>query len=149
MLMCSLFTHQVRTSAVTYLQRALLVPDLQVLSPLEWEGCFHRVLFPLLGELLSGSGTNGVGPVAGLEETRMRAATLLSKVFLQHLTPLLALSTFAALWFAILGYMEKFLQCDSRNDLLVNKLFVFLLPHLLCLTGLLLDRFSHANETLL
>ena len=87
---------QVRTSAVTYLQRALLVPDLQVLSPLEWEGCFHRVLFPLLGELLAGSGANGIGPISGLEETRMRAATLLSKVFLQHLTPLLALPTFAA-----------------------------------------------------
>ncbi|CAG0916827.1 unnamed protein product [Notodromas monacha] len=115
----------VRTNAVTSLQRALLVPDLQVLTPLEWEGCFHRVLFPLLGELLASAGSPGLsslGPVSGLEETRMRAATLLSKVFLQHLTPLLALPTFTALWLSILDCMEKFLSCDSRTDLLCEAI---------------------------
>ncbi|VEN56541.1 unnamed protein product, partial [Callosobruchus maculatus] len=86
---------QVRMSAITYLQRALLVHDLQTLSGPEWEQCFQRVLFPLLGYLLQ--------PIvpkdpAAMEETRMRAATLLSKVFLHHLTPLLSLPTFFSLW---------------------------------------------------
>lgn len=33
----------VRTTALTFLQRALLVPDLQQLSPLEWFSCFNEV----------------------------------------------------------------------------------------------------------
>lgn len=74
---------KVRMSAITYLQRALLVHDLQTLTGDEWESCFNRVLFPLLGKLLT--------PITpqdqhGLEETRMRAATVLSKVSLNSLT---------------------------------------------------------------
>lgn len=64
-------------SAITYLQRALLVHDLQTLSAAEWESCFNKVLFPLLAKLLEP--INPDDPV-GLEETRMRAATVLCKV---------------------------------------------------------------------
>lgn len=64
-------------SAITYLQRALLVHDLQTLSGDEWESCFNKVLFPLLNKLLEPL-TSQDQP--GLEETRMRAATVLSKV---------------------------------------------------------------------
>lgn len=68
---------QVRMSAITYLQRALLVHDLQTLTGEEWESCFNKVLFPLLSKLLE-----PISPQdpAGIEETRMRAATVLSKV---------------------------------------------------------------------
>lgn len=38
---------QVRTSAVTCLQRALLVHDLQTLSGPEWESCFKQVIIEL------------------------------------------------------------------------------------------------------
>lgn len=62
-------------SAVTYLQRALLVPDLQALTGEEWESCFSQVLFPLLTRLLDPAVNT-----EGIEETRMRAATVLSKV---------------------------------------------------------------------
>lgn len=74
-------------SAITYLQRALLVHDLQTLSGPEWEDCFHRVLFPLLSQLL-----NPVVPhdESAMEETRMRAATVLSKVL--HYTNIFPLS---------------------------------------------------------
>lgn len=74
-------------SAITYLQRALLVHDLQTLSGPEWEACFHRVLFPLLTQLLQ-----PIGPKDAhiMEETRMRAATVLSKVqikvFIYHVS---------------------------------------------------------------
>lgn len=47
----------------------------------------------------------------------MRASTLLSKVFLQHLSPLLSLSTFAALWLTILDFMDKYMHAGS-SDLL-------------------------------
>lgn len=34
--------------ALTYLQRALLVHDLQKLDALEWESCFNKVGLPLV-----------------------------------------------------------------------------------------------------
>lgn len=70
--------------ALTYLQRALLVHDLQKLDALEWESCFNKVLFPLLTKLLENISPADVG---GMEETRMRASTLLSKVLLTTLPP--------------------------------------------------------------
>lgn len=73
--LCCDTRRQVRMQALTYLQRALLVHDLQTLSAVEWESCFNKVLFPLLTLLLEDTHD----PV-GMEETRMRAATLLCKV---------------------------------------------------------------------
>lgn len=104
----------IRTSALTFLQRALLVHDLQALTPAEWEACFNKVLFPLLAKLLEN--INPSDPI-GMEETRMRGATLLCKVFLQHLSPLLTLPTFMALWLTILDFMDKYMHADG-SDLL-------------------------------
>ncbi|XP_052616497.1 Golgi-specific brefeldin A-resistance guanine nucleotide exchange factor 1 isoform X6 [Peromyscus californicus insignis] len=112
--LCCDARRQVRMQALTYLQRALLVHDLQKLDALEWEACFNKVLFPLLTKLLENISPADVG---GMEETRMRASTLLSKVFLQHLSPLLSLSTFAALWLTILDFMDKYMHAGS-SDLL-------------------------------
>uniref|UniRef100_A0A8C8RIG0 Golgi-specific brefeldin A-resistance guanine nucleotide exchange factor 1 n=1 Tax=Pelusios castaneus TaxID=367368 RepID=A0A8C8RIG0_9SAUR len=108
----------VRMQALTYLQRALLVHDLQALDALEWESCFNKVLFPLLTKLLENVSPADVG---GMEETRMRASTLLSKVFLQHLSPLLSLTTFAALWLTILDFMDKYMHAGS-SDLLLEAI---------------------------
>ncbi|KAL3876500.1 hypothetical protein ACJMK2_034342, partial [Sinanodonta woodiana] len=109
----------VRSQALTYLQRALLVHDLQTLSAAEWEACFNKILFPLLVKLLEN--LNEV-EATGLEETRMRAATLLCKVFLQHLSPLLSLSTFTALWLTILDFMDKYMKVDKKSDLLTEAI---------------------------
>lgn len=105
-------------SAITYLQRALLVHDLQTLSGPEWEACFNKVLFPLLTKLLEPLNANDL---SGVEETRMRAATVLSKVFLHHLTPLLSLSTFTALWLTILEFMDKYMHAN-HSDLLFEAI---------------------------
>ncbi|XP_017785581.1 PREDICTED: Golgi-specific brefeldin A-resistance guanine nucleotide exchange factor 1 [Nicrophorus vespilloides] len=110
---------QIRMSAITYLQRALLVHDLQTLNGPEWEACFNRVLFPLLDQLLRP--ICGKEQTSSLEETRMRAATVLSKVFLHHLTPLLSLATFPQLWLTILDYMDKYMHAD-RSDLLAEAI---------------------------
>ncbi|XP_077999496.1 Golgi-specific brefeldin A-resistance guanine nucleotide exchange factor 1-like [Glandiceps talaboti] len=112
--LCCDVRRQVRMSALTYLQRALLVHDLKTLSAVEWESCFNKVLFPLLSKLLEN--INAQDPV-GMEETRMRSSTLLCKVFLQHLTPLLSLPTFTALWLTILDFMDKYMHKD-KSDLL-------------------------------
>lgn len=63
----------------------------------------------------------------GMDETRMRTTNLLCKVFLQHLTPLLTLSTFTALWLTILDFMDKYMRADMQTDLVVRlfkKLFI-------------------------
>ncbi|XP_062852207.1 Golgi-specific brefeldin A-resistance guanine nucleotide exchange factor 1 isoform X3 [Trichomycterus rosablanca] len=116
--LCCDARRQVRMQALTYLQRALLVHDLQTLDPVEWESCFNKVLFPLLTKLLDNISPADVG---GMEETRMRACTLLSKVFLQHLSPLLSLPTFAALWLTILDFMDKYMHAGS-SDLLFEAI---------------------------
>ncbi|XP_022788096.1 Golgi-specific brefeldin A-resistance guanine nucleotide exchange factor 1-like isoform X3 [Stylophora pistillata] len=116
--LCCDMRRDVRMSALTYLQRALLVQDLQNLSAMEWEACFNKVLFPMLSQLLE---VNSKSDPMGVEETRMRAATLLCKVFLQHLTPLLSLSTFTALWLTILEFMDKYMHAD-KSDLLYEAI---------------------------
>ncbi|NWS72399.1 GBF1 factor, partial [Crotophaga sulcirostris] len=116
--LCCDARRQIRMQALTYLQRALLVHDLQALDALEWESCFNKVLFPLLTKLLENISPADVG---GMEETRMRASTLLSKVFLQHLSPLLSLTTFAALWLTILDFMDKYMHAGS-SDLLLEAI---------------------------
>ncbi|XP_052654572.1 LOW QUALITY PROTEIN: Golgi-specific brefeldin A-resistance guanine nucleotide exchange factor 1 [Harpia harpyja] len=116
--LCCDARRQVRMQALTYLQRALLVHDLQALDALEWESCFNKVLFPLLTKLLENISPADVG---GMEETRMRASTLLSKVFLQHLSPQLSLTTFAALWLTILDFMDKYMHAGS-SDLLLEAI---------------------------
>ncbi|XP_045609638.1 Golgi-specific brefeldin A-resistance guanine nucleotide exchange factor 1 isoform X2 [Procambarus clarkii] len=117
----------VRNMAMTYLQRALLNHDLQALSASEWESCFNKVLFPLLAKLLQP--LPGSSP-ASLEETRVRAATLVQKVYLRHLTPLLTLPTFTALWLTILDFMDRYLN-THRSDHLVSEVTSDAIPEIL------------------
>lgn len=67
----------VRAAAITSLQSTLLAHDLGQLSAVEWSQCLEQVLFPLLAQLLGPIAAND--PLA-VEETRVRAAMLLSKV---------------------------------------------------------------------
>ena len=75
--LCTDVRRSVRSQALTYLQRALLVQDLNQLTAIEWEACFNKVLFPLLSILLE---NKAISELSGIEETRFRASTLLSKV---------------------------------------------------------------------
>lgn len=93
--------------------------DLQMLTATEWENCFNVVLFPLLGELLSPTQSQTLNKT-DTEESRIRACTIMSKVFLHHLTPLLTLSTFSNLWLSILEFMDKYMT--SGSDLLYEAI---------------------------
>ncbi|CAO1373131.1 unnamed protein product [Diamesa tonsa] len=104
---------QVRTSAITCLQRALLMHDLQTLSGPEWAGCFRQVLFPLMTFLLNETpAVNGTEAFL-IEESRIRIATIMSKVFLHHLTPLMTLGNFHELWLEIIQYLEQFMKLGT------------------------------------
>lgn len=104
----------VRASAITDLQSTLLAQDLARLSAIEWSQCLEEVLFPLLAQLLGPIASND--PV-GVEETRVRAAMLLSKVFLHHLTPLLTLSGFLPLWLTVLELLRAYMHADNSEHL--------------------------------
>ncbi|XP_008550800.1 Golgi-specific brefeldin A-resistance guanine nucleotide exchange factor 1 isoform X1 [Microplitis demolitor] len=102
----------VRAAAITYLQSTLLAADLNQLTAVEWSQCLEQVLFPLLAQLLN--------PIAahdpsGIEETRVRAAMLLSKVFLHHLTPLLTLPGFLPLWLTVLDLLRSYMHVDHSE----------------------------------
>ncbi|XP_034951893.1 Golgi-specific brefeldin A-resistance guanine nucleotide exchange factor 1 [Chelonus insularis] len=102
----------VRTTAITYLQSTLLAHDLSQLSAVEWSQCLEQVLFPLLAQLL---GPIAVHDSVGVEETRVRAAMLLSKVFLHHLTPLLTLPGFLPLWLTVLDLLRAYMHADNSE----------------------------------
>lgn len=104
---------QVRTSAITCLQRALLMHDLQTLTGPEWSGCFRQVLFPLMSFLLIESSANHGTEPGLIEESRTRISTIMSKVFLHHLTPLMTLPGFNELWLEIIQYLEKFMKLGT------------------------------------
>lgn len=104
---------QVRTSAVTCLQRALLMHDLQTLTGPEWAGCFRQVLFPLMTFLLNESYENNGTEPGLIEESRTRISTIMSKVFLHHLTPLMTLPGFTELWLEVIQYLEKFMKLGT------------------------------------
>uniref|UniRef100_A0A914BZ81 GBF1-like tetratricopeptide repeats domain-containing protein n=1 Tax=Acrobeloides nanus TaxID=290746 RepID=A0A914BZ81_9BILA len=106
---------QVRHQALHTLERAFLIPELNEISEKEWENCFAEVLLPLLAKLLE-----NISPMdpLGLEETRVRAMRLVSKIMLNHLTPLSSLSNFAELFARILDLMKRYLQTERKTDLL-------------------------------
>lgn len=94
------------------------MPDLHILSPVEWESVFNKVLFPLLHQLLEPTAMSD--HIYGIEETRVRVSQLLCRIFLQHLTPLLSLPTFTTVWLAILDFMDKYSKID-QTDMLVRR----------------------------
>lgn len=102
----------VRATAITYLQSTLLAHDLSQLTAVEWSQCLEQVLFPLLAQLLSPIGSSD--PI-GVEETRVRVAMLLSKVFLHHLTPLLTLPGFLPLWLTVLELLRAYMHADNSE----------------------------------
>lgn len=66
------------------------------------------MLYDLLIEVPTAHITGNV-----LEESRMRTATIMSKVFLHHLVPLITLQSFSELWLDVLDYIEKFMRIGS------------------------------------
>eukprot|EP01117_Protostelium_nocturnum_P012824 TRINITY_DN4750_c0_g1_i1.p1 TRINITY_DN4750_c0_g1~~TRINITY_DN4750_c0_g1_i1.p1 ORF type:complete len:1400 (-),score=487.09 TRINITY_DN4750_c0_g1_i1:60-4232(-) len=104
---------EVRSHAMSYLQRSLLSNYLLSLPPKGCLQCFDQVAFPLMQNLLD---DKGLDP-SGLEETRSRACALLSKLFLQFLHQISDLPEFIPLWMRILDYMEAYMKADISDHL--------------------------------
>ncbi|XGW13828.1 hypothetical protein V3C99_000264 [Haemonchus contortus] len=104
----------VRAAALTHLQRAFLPTNMANLGAAEWESCFGKVLFPLLGKLLDVF--SAMDPI-GMEDTRVRAMQIVAKTLLNHLTALSTLPSFPSLWLRLLDFMESYLRIDSCGNL--------------------------------
>jgi len=109
--LCVDMRQDVRNHAMTFLQRTLLSSHIQFLSPQAWRNCFQQVLFPLLTDLLTSFSNNDI------EETRLRASVLLSKIFLQYLPKLTLLDDFLTLWLEILSFFERYIKADFSDRL--------------------------------
>lgn len=103
---------EIRQRAISYLQRLLLSPQLMNSDGSTLPIIFDRVLFPVLDELLK----PGVyeRDHAGAVEMRLRAATLLCKVFLQHVVNLTeARADVVGVQFVrVLDKLERFMRGD-------------------------------------
>ncbi|CAG8513943.1 11930_t:CDS:10 [Ambispora gerdemannii] len=106
----------VRQYAITYLQRALLDPELVSHGVTEWVVIFDVVLFPLLDQLLKPE-IFEADPV-GMEETRMRASALLCKIFLHYLNKLAEWGGLTSLWSQILDIMERYMDNGENESLM-------------------------------
>jgi brefeldin A-resistance guanine nucleotide exchange factor 1 len=115
----------VRNNSLTYLQKCLLSPQLTNISASIWYLCFEEILFPLVKNLvtLKPNTPSSNTPASKLdsnllEETRLRASALLSKIFLQYLPKIIQLPQFNTLWIQILRFIEMYMKEDD-NELLV------------------------------
>lgn len=80
--------------------------------------CLLQVIFPLMKDLLKPAIEHKISSGA-LEEARLRAAALLSKMFLQYLNKITHLSNFTDLWWQILQFIEMYMRAED-SDLLVS-----------------------------
>ena len=107
---------EIRQQAFSSLQRSLLSPELAASDHTEWTAIFGEVLFPLIVRLLKPevyqSDSRGMG------ETRVRAATLLCRIFLHYLVLLSEWEGMLDLWLRILDLMDRLLN-SGQGDLLV------------------------------
>lgn len=110
--LCTSSNKEIRNKALITLQRILLDKPLVQLPPPILEICINKVLFALMGTLLTAEKTN-IDPT-NLDETRLRSANLLAKTFLQYLPFIQKENSFHQLWCNIIGYMKRYMSIGSE-----------------------------------
>jgi len=117
-----------RQQAFSSMQRTLLSPDLASPKHTSWTAIFSEVLFPLVGQLLKPE-VYASDPL-GMSETRVRAATLLSKVFLHYLGMLGEVDEkgdlLRELWLKIVGIMDRLINSGQGDNLVSHVAFLVL-----------------------
>jgi brefeldin A-resistance guanine nucleotide exchange factor 1 len=116
---CTNPCREIRHLAFSSLQRSLLSPDLTASEEehSEWTAIFGEVLFPLILRLLKPEVFSSDRD--GMSETRVQAASLLSKVFLQYLVVLSEWEGMLDLWVKIIEIMDRLMN-SGQGDSLVS-----------------------------
>ncbi|KAF1846747.1 Sec7-domain-containing protein [Cucurbitaria berberidis CBS 394.84] len=106
---------EIRQQAFSSLQRTLLSNHLASPDHKEWIAIFSEVLVPLITQLLKPEVYQS-DPL-GMSETRVRAATLLSKVFLHYLVLLSGTIDLLELWLKIITIMDRLINSGQGDNL--------------------------------
>ena len=114
---CTNPCREVRHLAFASMQRSLLSPELTSEDHSEWTAIFGEVLFPLILVLLKPEVFSSDRD--GMSETRVQAASLLSKVFLQYLVMLSQWDGMLDLWLKIIEIMDRLMN-SGQGDSLVS-----------------------------
>lgn len=114
---CTNPCREIRHLAFSSLQRTLLSPELTSSDHEEWTAIFGEVLFPLILRLLKPEVFSSDRD--GMSETRVQAASLLSKVFLQYLVILSKWDGMLDLWLKIIEIMDRLMN-SGQGDSLVS-----------------------------
>lgn len=114
---CTNPCREIRYLAFSSLQRCLLSPELTSSAHEEWTAIFGEVLFPLIFKLLKPEVYSSDRD--GMSETRVQAASLLCKVFLQYLVLLSKWDGMLDLWLKIIDIMDRLMN-SGQGDSLVS-----------------------------
>ncbi|KAI9144046.1 hypothetical protein BKA69DRAFT_1122695 [Paraphysoderma sedebokerense] len=107
---------EIRQSAMSLLQRALLLPALTTTPTSEWISIvFNQVLFVLIGTLMKPEVYKL--DVTGMDEARIRATTLTCKLWLQYLGGLKEWDGLNQLWEKLLVVLKPCFQEGASNYL--------------------------------
>ncbi|KAI8942638.1 hypothetical protein NX059_000692 [Plenodomus lindquistii] len=106
---------EIRQQAFSAMQRTLLSNDLASPDHAEWTAIFSEVLVPLITQLLKPEVYQS-DPL-GMSETRVRASTLLSKVFLHYLVLLSGTNELLDLWLKIITIMDRLMNSGQGDNL--------------------------------
>lgn len=117
---CTNPCREVRSLAFSSLQRSLLSPELTCSDHEEWTAIFGEVLFPLILRLLKPEVYSSDRD--GMSETRVQAASLLCKTFLQYLVLLSKWDGMLDLWLKIIDIMDRLMN-SGQGDSLVSVLY--------------------------
>ncbi|KAL2200633.1 hypothetical protein P885DRAFT_27498 [Corynascus similis CBS 632.67] len=114
---CTNPCREIRHLAFSWLQRSLLSPNLTSAEEehSEWTAIFGEVLFPLILRLLKPEVFSSDRD--GMSETRVQAASLLSKVFLQYLVMLSEWDGMLDLWVKIIEIMDRLMNSGQGDSL--------------------------------
>ena len=114
---CTNSCREVRHLAFSSLQRSLLSPELtsRCTDHEEWTAIFGEVLFPLIRKLLRPEVFSSDRD--GMSETRVQAASLLCKVFLQYLVLLSKWDGMLDLWLQIIDILDRLMNSGQGDSL--------------------------------
>lgn len=112
---CTNPCREVRSLAFSSLQRSLLSPELTCSDHKEWTAIFGEVLFPLILRLLKPEVYSSDRD--GMSETRVQAASLLCKTFLQYLVLLSKWDGMLDLWLQIIDIMDRLMNSGQGDSL--------------------------------
>ncbi|KAI0404779.1 Sec7-domain-containing protein [Xylaria palmicola] len=112
---CTNPCREVRQLSFSSLQRSLLSPELTCSDHKEWTAIFGEVLFPLILKLLKPEVYSSDRD--GMSETRVQAASLLCKTFLQYLVLLSKWDGMLDLWVQIIDIMDRLMNSGQGDSL--------------------------------